>query len=236
LIILLAIGITALYFIPVDKAKNKYVFAGGCGIYKLIMLFVIGAYLGDITETIFCRLTMKEWMSRSSVVWGDFSIVWGLSVALATALLYKYRNKSNWFLFWAGFFLGGAFEYLCSVFTEMVFGMVFWDYSNFKFNIGGRINLLFCFFWGIATVVWFRFLYPIISKWIEKIPINVGKPLTWLLVAFMCCDIVVSCMALRRFDERGRNVEATQPHQQWLDIHYDDTIMKKIYPHATRPK
>jgi uncharacterized membrane protein len=217
-------------------ALNKYIFAKGCGIYKLIMLFMIGAFLGDITETIFCRLTMGVWMSRSSVVWGDFSIVWGLAVAIVTALLYRCRDKSGWLLFGSGFFLGGAFEYLCSVFTEMTFGMVFWDYSNFKFNIGGRINLLFCFFWGIATVVWFKFLYPVISKWIEKIPIKVGKPLTWLLAAFMCCNIVVSSMALRRFDERGRNVEATQFHEQWLDVNYSDTIMKKIYPHAAQPK
>jgi uncharacterized membrane protein len=216
-------------------ALNKYIFAKGCGIYKLIMLFMIGAFLGDITETIFCRLTMNEWMSRSSVVWGDFSVVWGFAIVIVTALLYRYRYKSGWFLFGAGFFLGGAFEYLCSVFTEMVFGMVFWDYSSFKFNIGGRINLLFCLFWGIATVVWFRFLYPFISKCIEKIPIKAGKTLTWFLVAFMCCNAVVSCMALMRFDERGRNIEATRSHQQWLDVHYDDARMKKIYPHATRP-
>ena len=45
-------------------------------------------------------------------------------------------------------FLGGAYEYLCSVFTELVFGKVFWDYSWMPFNLGGRINLLYCFFWG----------------------------------------------------------------------------------------
>ena len=33
-----------------------------------------------------------------------------------------------------------AYEYLCSVFTEIVFGAVFWDYSALPFNLGGRIN------------------------------------------------------------------------------------------------
>lgn len=32
----------------------------------------------------FCRLTAGVWMSRSSVVWGPFSIVWGLAIAIAT--------------------------------------------------------------------------------------------------------------------------------------------------------
>lgn len=40
---------------------------------------------------------MGVWMSRSSVVWGPFSIVWGLAIALVTALLYKYKDRSNTF-------------------------------------------------------------------------------------------------------------------------------------------
>lgn len=215
------------------QERDKNVFASGCDIYKIIMLFFIGAFLGDITETIFCRITAGVWMSRSSVVWGPFSIVWGLAIALVTALLYRYKDKSDWFLFWVGTFLGGAYEYLCSVFTEIVFGKVFWDYSGFKYNLGGRINLLYCFFWGIAAVVWFKLLYPTVSSWIEKIPLKFGKVLTWVLVAFMCCNIVVSCMALIRYDERGNGVPAEEIWQEWMDVHYDDARMKRIYPNAT---
>ncbi len=101
------------------------VFAAGCGFYKIVLLFFVGAFLGDITETIFCRITAGVWMSRSSVVWGPFSIVWGLAIALVTAMLYKYKDKSDSFLFIIGTLLGGAYEYLCSVFTEIVFGKVF---------------------------------------------------------------------------------------------------------------
>ena len=38
--------------------------------------------------------------------------------------------------------IGGAYEYVCSAFTELVFGTIFWDYSGFAFNLGGRINLV----------------------------------------------------------------------------------------------
>ncbi len=181
------------------KEKNKEVFALGCCTNKLIWLFFLGAFLGDITETIFCRITSGVWMSRSSVVYGPFSIVWGLGCAFLTALLYKYKDKditetifcritsgvwmsrssvvygpfsivwglgcafltallykykdkNDRFIFLYGTVLGGAYEYICSVFTELVFGTVFWDYSKIPFNLGGRINLLYCFFWGIAAV------------------------------------------------------------------------------------
>lgn len=207
-------------------------FAEGCGFYKVVLLFFVGAFLGDITETIFCRITAGVWMSRSSVVWGPFSIVWGLAIALVTAMLYKYRNRSDRFLFLTGTFLGGAYEYFCSVFTEMIFGTVFWDYSEIPFNLGGRINLLYCFFWGIAAVVWFKCCYPFISNLIEKLPVIFGKLFTWALIVFMCCNITVSCMALLRYGQRQEGALAESGWQVWIDEHFEDARMERIYPNA----
>ena len=112
-------------------------FARGASFYSILLLFFIGGVAGDLAETIFCRLKMGWWMSRSSVVWGPFSIVWGLALAAATLFLYKYRDRSASFFFVAGTLLGGLYEYLCSVFTELVFGTVFWDYSAIPLTWAG---------------------------------------------------------------------------------------------------
>ena len=168
------------------------VFAQGCGFYKVFLLFFIGSLLGDIIETIFCRLKMGVWMSRSSLVWGPFSIVWGFAFAGVTLLLYRYKDCSESFLFLMGTFLGGAYEYLCSVLSEIVFGKVFWDYSKMPFNLNGRINLLYCFFWGIATVAWFKKIYPLLSGLIEKLPIAFGTVFTWFVVVFMTLNMLMS--------------------------------------------
>ena len=216
------------------EAAHPEIFAYGCSFYKICLLFFIGAFLGDITETIFCRLTMGVWMSRSSVVWGDFSIVWGLAIAAVTALLYKYRNRSQQFLFWMGTFLGGAYEYICSVFTEIVFGTVFWDYSDIPFNLGGRINLLYCFFWGFAAVAWFKIFYPPVSRLIEKIPVKIGKIITWLLIIFMLADGIVSSAALARYNARSNGIEAANSFESWVDEHFDDGRMAQVYPKAKK--
>lgn len=207
-------------------------FAAGCGFHKLVWLFIIGAFLGDVTETIYCRITAGVWMSRSSVVWGPFSIVWGLAIAAATALLHRYRDKSDGFLFAVGTFLGGAYEYICSVFTEMVFGKVFWDYSTYPLNLGGRINLLYCFFCGIAAVVWMKHLYPKFSGLIEKVPMKSGKIMTYIGVLFMSANMLVSAMALVRSTERANGIPAEATWQQVMDTHYDDETLQRIYPNA----
>ena len=194
--------------------------------------------MGDVTETIFCLATTGRLMSRSSVVYGPFSIVWGLGCALLTAVLYRGRNKRDSYLFAAGTLLGGAYEYICSVFTELVFGTVFWDYSGFRFNLGGRINLLYCFFWGIAAVVWMKLLYPLLSKWIERLPVRAGKILCNTMVIFMLINCLISGMALIRYEERqtqapkGIFSENLPGVEAFLDGHFGDERMERIYPNA----
>ena len=173
-------------------------------------------------------------MSRSSVVWGPFSIVWGLGAAFLTVLLYKYRDRDRFFLFAVGTLLGGVYEYFCSVFTEIVFCKVFWDYIDIPFNIGGRVNLLYCFFWGVAVVVWFHYVYPPISRWIEKIPKKAGTAASWCLILFMCCNVVMSCMALVRYEKRSVDPTPHNAVETWLDEHYGDGKMEKIYPNAKK--
>lgn len=217
--------------------KKSTVFAEGCSFYKLTALFFIGAFLGDITETIFCLITTGVLMSRSSVVYGPFSIVWGLGCSLLTLFLYRYRDKSDRHIFLAGTLLGGAYEYICSVFTEVVFGTVFWDYSGFAFNLGGRINLLYCFFWGIAAVIWLKIIYPPLSRLIEKIPKHTGIVLFNCLIVFMVINMAVSSLALARYTERHTaETPAAKTESSaldfFLDRHFDDERMERIYPNA----
>ena len=215
------------------KTKEKtQIFAEGCSFYKLVWIFFAGSLIGDLTETIFCRVTAGVWMSRSSLVWGPFSIVWGAAMVFATALLYKSIEKGSFFIFLTGTFLGGAYEYLCSVLTEMFFGKVFWDYSKIPFNLGGRINLLYCFFWGIAAVVWIRMIYPAFSRLIEKIPMKPGQILSWIIILFMTANMLVSFCALVRYEERSHNIPATNAVEEWLDTDYNDDVMLRIYPNA----
>ncbi len=205
--------------------------AQGCSPTKLIWMCSIAALLGDIIETLFCRATMGIWMSRSSLIYGPFSIVWGLGAVMFTALLYRYKDKSEGYLFIAGTIVGGVYEYVCSVFTELVFGTVFWDYSHIPFNLAGRINLLYCFFWGIAAAVWMKVLYPRLSRLIERIPMKAGNVLTWVIVVFMVFNMAISALALGRYQQRQSAPDApTNGFTEFLDHYYPDERIHQVYP------
>ena len=213
-----------------ESAEKAEPFARGCSFYKLTAIFFVSAFLGDLVETVFCLVTAGELMSRSSVVFGQFSIVWGLACVLLTWILYQYRERSDRYVFVFGTVLGGAYEYICSVFTELAFGTVFWDYSHIPFNLGGRINLLYCFFWGIAAVIWMKGVYPVLSRWIEKIPARAGKILCNALILFMVINVIVTGLALARYSARQSGTADTSAVGKMLDGYFPDQFIESRYP------
>ena len=200
----------------------------------LLWLFVIGAFLGDMVETVFCRLTAGVWMSRSSLVWGPFSVVWGLALAMATVLLRQNQEKSDRYLFAFGTVLGGVYEYVCSAVTELLFGTVFWDYSKFKFNLGGRINLLYCFVLGHCGRDLDPLWLPTGGKGDEGGQAQDRPWMTALLAVFMAVNLVTSALALARYDARTSGAAPANAVDVLLDEHFDNARMERIYPNAKK--
>lgn len=211
-------------------AKTENPFGEGLSFHKLILIFLIGGIAGDIVETIFCYVKMGIWMSRSSLVFGQLSIVWGGAIALATMLLYRSKERSDGYIFFIGTVLGAAYEYGCSVLSETILGAVFWDYSNIPFNLDGRINLLYSFFWGIAAVVWIKYAYPFLSRMIAKIPARSGKWIASILLVLFLLDLLLSGLAYGRYMARQEGLAPANQLEQTLDTYFPDEKILQVYP------
>ncbi len=216
--------------IETEKDESRYVFARGICLDKLVWVFLISALAGDIMETLYCGLVDGQWMNRSSVLYGPFSFVWGLGAVLLTVTLNRFAQKADRWIFLGGFVIGGVYEYTCSVFTELVFGTIFWDYSKWPLNIGGRTNILFCFFWGLLGMVWVKIIYPRMERLIEKMPAVAGKVLTWVVVFTMACNGILTAAALLRYNSRAQRPEPSGFVEQFLDENYDDAYIERHWP------
>lgn len=212
------------------EQQETYVFAKGLCWDKLIWVFLVSALIGDLIEMVFCRLTGGVWMSRSSVLYGPFSVVWGMGAVVLTVTLRRLADKDDRHVFLAGFVIGGVYEYMCSVFTELVFGTVFWDYSAMPLNIGGRTNVLYCFFWGALSVIWIKMIYPRMSALIEKLPALAGKLITWAVMVIMICNGLLTGAAMLRYNSRAVRPEAANVLDSFLDEYYDDAFMEARWP------
>ena len=219
----------------IPESDDHHVFAKGLCFDKLAWVFLVTSFLGALIEMVYCRLVGGTWMNRSSLVFGCFSVVWGLGAVVLTVVLQRFAGKPDRTVFLVGFLVGGAYEYLCSVFTELVYGTVFWDYSYMPLNIGGRTNALFCVFWGILGVVWVRMLYPPMERAIEKIPPLTGKLLTWVLAAVMLCNCLLTAMVMGRYTQRETQPQPADVLQAYLDRQYDDAWVEARWPNMIVP-
>ena len=121
-------------------------------LYWVFWLFLIAGVAGDLVEIVFWLGTRGELTSRSSLIYGQFSIVWGAGAVLLTLVFHRMDSRSTPRIFLAGTLLGGVYEYVCSLLQEKLFGACFWDYRHLPFNLNGRVNLVFCLFWGLAAL------------------------------------------------------------------------------------
>lgn len=102
-----------------DEPEQKHVFADGICLDKLIWVFLVSALLGDIIETLYCRAVGGVWMSRSSVLYGPFSIVWGIGAVVLTLILSRFAHKPDRYIFLIGALVGGVYEYGCSLLSAV---------------------------------------------------------------------------------------------------------------------
>ncbi len=209
-----------------ENQRSKLVFAKGMSLDKLVWVFLISALLGDIIETFYVRFDSGVWMSRSSVIIGPFSFVWGIGAVLLTIALMRFKDKNVLWILLVGGILGGVFEYMCSVFTEIVFGKIFWDYSHMPLNIGGRTNVAFMFCWGILGVVWVKIAYPPLEHLIEKFPPLAAKLTTWAVAVLMVFDALLTILVLNRYNTRQIRPEPANIVEQFIDETYDDEFVE----------
>lgn len=199
-------------------------------LYRMFWLFLIASFLGDLIEVVFWLFTRGELISRSSLVYGPFSLVWGFGAVLLTLVFYKLDSLENVRIFLLGTALGGVYEYICSWFQEWAFGVCFWDYSHLPLNLNGRINLVFCLFWGVVAVFWVRLVYPALCRLIASIPRRAGRRLAVLMAVFLTFSTLLSASALYRMDQRRAGVPAGSAVDVFLDEAFPDARLQARYP------
>jgi len=215
---------------------NPESFLHGLNFYKLAWIFFLISMVGCGVEMLWCFITQGFIECRQGLIYGPFTPIYGVGAVLFTLLLYKIRNANSFLIFAVSAGIGGVFEYACSWAQQLIFGTVSWEYSASPFNLQGRTDLTYTLCWGILGMVYIKHTFPFFSHMIEKIPNTVGRWITWIFTAFMIFDILISAAAVYRQGVRRENIPPRNSIEVFLDQHYTDTYLKKIYPNMQSVK
>lgn len=217
----------------------KKSFADGLCFYKLFAIFVACSIFGSVYEQTFhlinhyVRTGVVEWTIRQSVIYGPFNYVYGVGGVLMIVLLLPL--KDNWKkVYGLGCLLGGAIEYFLSLFQELIFGTISWDYSARLLNIDGRTTLPYMLFWGLLCLFAVYKMYPFITSVLEKIPNDFGIKISNIFLAFLVLDTCITLVALGRQEMRRNGIEAYTSVGKICDLVYTDEFLGNIYHNAKR--
>lgn len=216
------------------RAREEESFAAGTSLHKLVFVFTIGCIVGYIVEMLFCILWHGYAETRQGMIWGPFSQIYGFGAVLMTLLLTPQMHRSNVAIFAMCALIGGCFEFFCSIIQEMAFGTRSWDFSDQQLHFGGRTSVLFMCLWGSLGIFFVRVVYPTVSYRIERIPMRVGVPISWMLIIFFTINMFLSATAVSRWTQRQNQMPPQHAYHQFLDTHFSNERMQELFPQMER--
>ena len=198
-----------------------------------LWLFIFGSFFGFVIETIWCLIRWRKLESRKGLIYGYFIPIYGIAGVFLAFVINVFNISKKIVVFIASFLIGGLVEYFSSLFQEKVTGTISWDYSNMKFNLHGRVNLVYLIGFGLFGLLWFM-IYPDFLNILHKIFTNnnLFMVISFVMMFFMIYNMFISLVAMIRQKRRRDGYLAKNKFEVWLDNKYPDKFLKKIYANS----
>lgn len=158
--------------------------------YQMVLYFTIYSFLGWVVETLFCSLRGRKFIWRGFLA-GPICPIYGFGSLLVLLLLHPFaENVVLVYVF--GVILMTALEYFVSFLLEKVFKKSFWDYSTYRYNLNGRVNLIYSLFWGILCLILVYLVHPLFQSVVESLSGKILLTATIIILLSILMDVMYS--------------------------------------------
>ena len=135
----------------------------------LFLFFFLYSVIGYLCEIFFCTLVNKKITYSRGFLVGPYLPIYGTGAVIVSSFLQKYSGDVVT-LFVMSMVYCTLLEYLTSYVMEKIFHLRWWDYSNKKFHINGRVCLTNAILFGIGGVLIVEFFNPLFASFLYSIP------------------------------------------------------------------
>lgn len=154
---------------------------------ELIFIWFIYAFLGWIVETTYVSVPAGHFVERGFLR-GPIIPIYAFGAFIVLYILMPYGTHPI-YIFILGTLATSTLEYITSFILEKLFNMSWWDYSNQKFNINGRICLKNSILFGLLSVVLVLWINPLIVSFTKSLDQNIVNTLVPILVGITLIDL-----------------------------------------------
>ena len=148
------------------------------------LLFFIYSVIGWFVEVTYVYIGTKKFINRGFLI-GPYVPIYGYSALIMALYLTQYKDNPLT-VFLLAIFICTFIEYMISFNMEKLFNARWWDYSNSKFNINGRVCLKNGLGFGFLSLLLIYLINPWLVNLLEKL-----NPKLLIIISVICLVIFV---------------------------------------------
>ena len=200
---------------------------------NLFLFFMFYSVIGWIIEEISVYLTTRKVVNRGFLI-GTYCPIYGISTVFMTLILSS--GKDDLFgIFAKSLIICTLIEYLTSYLMEKVFKKRWWDYSQKKYNLNGRVCLDNMVLFGCAGCFMVYILNPIFYNIIGSIPSIVLSIFASILGLIFITDLIISYNTISklknvRLSNKDVTVEIRRLVKRKVNFNYFVRRLMKAFP------
>jgi len=165
----------------------------------VLLLFSLYAMFGWSIESFFKTILARRFVN-SGFLYGPFCPIYGFGALLVIQsfsiieriLLQANRPALIILSVLLAILLTTVLEYFTGTIMEALFHSKWWDYSNEKYNLQGRVCLKYSVYWGILSCMALSWVHPLVSSYVHALPLNIELALVYMMVIYFVVDQVCS--------------------------------------------
>ncbi|MCD7838275.1 MAG: hypothetical protein LUG65_05110 [Clostridiales bacterium] len=172
------------------------------------LYFVWYSVLGWMMETTYCSIGQKRFVNRG-FLHGPFCPIYGVGALLMVLGLSHFMGNIPLFLV-ASIVTMSAWEYFVGWVLETTTHIKYWDYSNEKCNLKGRICLRNSLIWGAVSYVALYWIHPQTVRLFSGLSSTARWALTGVMAAVLLADTITTIRSLALTTVFLNRAEATR--------------------------
>lgn len=205
--------------------KNNNIFT----FHRLVELFLIGSVVGFLIEGVWAYVRVGHWENHAATVWGPFCPIYGVG-AVVVFILSTYLEDKNIVVRFVVYSIAGTMvEYFGSLFQEVFFNSISWNYKSQFLNIDGRVSLMMAMIWGLLGLLFIGYIYKPLRLLFEKVEEKHVNGIVVILSLFMALNLVITALAINRWQDRINNKPPSNTIDRYIDHQFNDQYMEEVF-------
>ena len=213
-------------FLPLNTFENI------CVCFLLLMIY---STIGWVAEMIYHSIVIGHMSEKRGFLNGFLCPIYGHGALLVLYVLHG-GLKNPILTFLAGMVLTSALEYFTSWIMEALFHMRWWDYSNCKYQLNGRVCLTNTFFFGLGSVLLCHVVNPPIMAWLFRVGPAYTIPAASFISGLYLMDITLSVRSAiqlsTRLDKLRQLRQEVKDHLHFVPV---ETISQVLETALVKP-